>query len=607
LRVRPDPPRRPRHRSSSAVAVVAFALLIAARVVVAPSSAFAATPMAAACSGVNLRTAPATTATVATQIGQGTQVGVVATVGGGTWRATCPGPVAGSSWYEISELNGQPVSALFGVGLVYGATGLFTGVVPAPTPTPDPNAVPTPTPDPNAVPTATPTPTPDPNAVPTPTPDPNATPIPPLPPIPTPTPFLNPLWTEGIDASHWQGTVDWAAVAGAGKRFAYIKASEQRDLVDATYAINRAQARAAGLFVGAYHFARPDAIPGDAVAEADHFLDTAQPVAGELLPVLDLEDSGGLPQAALQDWVRTYLDRIRERLGVLGVIYVSPTFWRNAMGDTTWFADNGYRTLWVAHWTSAIAPSPPAANWGTYGWTFWQYTSSGVVSGIGGRVDLDRYNGTDLTPVLIPSSPFQPTQQAPTLDLAATLLATTYREPLTVNAVLAPLGATRTIEIQRRSPVDADWASIAQLPTDAAGTATYSYGPPYNTQFRAVWAGSSDLSAATSPPVSVVVRHAIRFPAGGTVRTVARGTRITYTATVRPLAPSGGQRVTFLIYRRVGGVWTYRTSATVSADEVGRATFRWRWTQGEWYIRARANATLYNAAALSPIARVTVR
>ena len=83
-------------------------------------------------------------------------------------------------------------------------------------------------------------------------------------------------------------------------------------------------------------------------------------------------------------------------------IYASPSFWSNKMGNTGWFAANGYTTLWIAHWTSAVAPTLPASNWGGRGWTFWQYTSSGTVPGISGRVDLDRYRSGDFTPVLIP-------------------------------------------------------------------------------------------------------------------------------------------------------------------------------------------------------------
>ena len=121
---------------------------------------------------------------------------------------------------------------------------------------------------------------------------------------PTPTPTPTPKITEGIDVSHWQGTIDWTQVAAAGKQFAYIKASESTDFVDPLYVQNRAQARAAGLYVGAYHFAQPSTTAGDAVAEADHFIDVAAPTKGDLLPVLDLERSGGLSSGALTAWVQ---------------------------------------------------------------------------------------------------------------------------------------------------------------------------------------------------------------------------------------------------------------------------------------------------------------
>ena len=47
------------------------------------------------------------------------------------------------------------------------------------------------------------------------------------------------------------------------------------------------------------------------------------------------------------------------------------------MGDTNWFADNGYEVLWVAHWTTARADRCRPATGAVNGWTFWQYTSSG--------------------------------------------------------------------------------------------------------------------------------------------------------------------------------------------------------------------------------------
>lgn len=336
----------------------------------------------AACGGVALRTGPRTSAALSTRIAEGVDVTTLGKVDGGRWSAVCHGSKSGNAWYRITKVNGKSVSTLYGVTYLYAAKGLFR----APTAPADDEPAPTPTPKPS------PTPTPKPS--PTATPAPTAT--------PSPTPSTNPNWSEGIDVSHWQGTINWTKVANAGKTFVYMKASENTSYKDPTYATNRAQAKAKGLKVGAYHFARPENTPGDAVAEADHFVDTAQPVSGELLPVLDLEQTGGLGVKALTNWTKSFLERVYERAGVKAAIYVSPSFWSNRMGNSTWFADNGYRVLWVAHWTTAKTPTLPASNWGGQGWTFWQYTSDGTVPGISGRVDLNRYRSHNFEPVLIP-------------------------------------------------------------------------------------------------------------------------------------------------------------------------------------------------------------
>ena len=72
------------------------------------------------------------------------------------------------------------------------------------------------------------------------------------------------------------------------------------------------------------------------------------------------------------------------------MIYTSPAYWRANFNDTRWFADNGYRMLWVAHW-GVSSPSVPASNWGGYSWTFWQYSATGSVPGISGNVDLNKF------------------------------------------------------------------------------------------------------------------------------------------------------------------------------------------------------------------------
>jgi GH25 family lysozyme M1 (1,4-beta-N-acetylmuramidase) len=206
-------------------------------------------------------------------------------------------------------------------------------------------------------------------------------------------------YAKGLDVSHWNGAVDWIQVVGGGYSFLFAKATEGVTLTDPTYSINRAGAKGLGLRFGAYHFARPGgssdaAVTASAIAQADHLVDVAQPLIGELPPVLDLETSGGLSQTALARWTQAWLDEVEARTGVSGLIYASPSFWKSKVGDTTSFAGSGHR-LWIAHWTKNASPTVPAANWGGFGWTFWQWTDCSQIPGFIHCVDGDRLNGAN--------------------------------------------------------------------------------------------------------------------------------------------------------------------------------------------------------------------
>ncbi|HYA09292.1 MAG TPA: GH25 family lysozyme, partial [Gaiellaceae bacterium] len=206
-------------------------------------------------------------------------------------------------------------------------------------------------------------------------------------------------YAKGLDVSHWNGAVDWIQVVGGGYSFLFAKATEGTTLTDPTYSINRAGTTGLGLRFGAYHFARPAGsgaagIVASATAQADHFVDVAQPAAGDLPPVLDLETTGGLSQSALVQWTQAWLSEVQARTGVSGLIYASPSFWKNALGDTSSFAGSGFR-LWIAHWTKNASPTVPASNWGGFGWTFWQWTDCSQIPGFIHCGDGDRLNGTN--------------------------------------------------------------------------------------------------------------------------------------------------------------------------------------------------------------------
>ncbi|HYN69651.1 MAG TPA: glycoside hydrolase family 25 protein [Candidatus Eisenbacteria bacterium] len=192
---------------------------------------------------------------------------------------------------------------------------------------------------------------------------------------------------EGIDVSHHQNEINWGRVRRDGKRFAFIKVTEGERYIDPLYAYNHRNARNAGLRSGAYHFAQPNAEPGSAVRQADHFLAWFNLHDGDLLPVLDLEETNDLDPAALTDWTLAWLNRVRERTGLAAVLYVSPKFWINRLEDTTAIAAAGY-TLWIADWDSDT-PTTPAAGWADAGWSVWQYDNCGRVPGITGCALMD--------------------------------------------------------------------------------------------------------------------------------------------------------------------------------------------------------------------------
>lgn len=198
----------------------------------------------------------------------------------------------------------------------------------------------------------------------------------------------------GIDISEYQKTIDWDKVGNSDVRFIIMRATKGLDYTDAKYVTNSAGAIAQGIKWTAYHYAVPGGKKGDAVAQADFFVETADLKPGNILPVLDMESTGGLGKARLEDWTARWLNRVYHRTGAKGIIYSSPAFWRSYLGDSTRFASHGYK-LWVANWF-VKKPDVPARNWSGHGWTFWQWTDCGSVSGISGCVDKDRYNGTHI-------------------------------------------------------------------------------------------------------------------------------------------------------------------------------------------------------------------
>ena len=130
-------------------------------------------------------------------------------------------------------------------------------------------------------------------------------------------------YIPGIDVSHWQAQIDWPAVRAAGKRYAFIKATEGTSFVDDTFERNWEQAKQAGLLVGAYHFFRP---LQDAQNQAEHFLNTADFGEGDLPPVLDMEVNNRLRPSTYIERVEIWMDEVERQTGKKAIIYSGVSF-----------------------------------------------------------------------------------------------------------------------------------------------------------------------------------------------------------------------------------------------------------------------------------------
>lgn len=194
---------------------------------------------------------------------------------------------------------------------------------------------------------------------------------------------------HGIDLSRFQGAVDWRAARAAGVSFAFIKATEGTDNRDPAFRDYWEGARAAGVPRGAYHFFY---FCAPAAEQAENFIATVPRERGALPPVVDLEWNPLSPTCTYRpppEVVRAealrFMDALERHYGQRPLVYTDPAFWeRNEL----------WRLAGEEVWLRATAEHPSEAYRVT-GWTFWQYSGTGLVPGIGAEVDLNAFGGSE--------------------------------------------------------------------------------------------------------------------------------------------------------------------------------------------------------------------
>ena len=193
---------------------------------------------------------------------------------------------------------------------------------------------------------------------------------------------------HGIDVSRFQGQVNWSEARANGVNFAFLKATEGGDGVDPLFTSHWQGAAAAGVLRGGYHVfyhCRP------AIEQARWFIAHVPREAAALPPVLDIDWTPTSPTCrsrrdpeTIRAEVRVFVAALTRHYNQRPIVYATLDF----------FHDNELGQIAGADfWLWSVA-APMAAAYPGQSWTFWQYSSTGLVPGIAGPVDLNTFAGS---------------------------------------------------------------------------------------------------------------------------------------------------------------------------------------------------------------------
>ena len=217
----------------------------------------------------------------------------------------------------------------------------------------------------------------------------------------------------GCDISGYQPSVNWTQVKNAGVTFCWTKATEGVSYVNPYFTAQETGAKNAGIYVGAYHFARPSSHPNitganSADSEANYFWGVASNyVKGSgtyLVPMLDWEDTGatvaaGFTATQMSQWVNEWCNTVSNLARANGVTLKPIVYtgtWYSQAG--TYPGLNNTVTGWPAWIATYNGQNPqtggPSSSYPWATWNVWQYndTNTAVANWTGGDVDV--FNGT---------------------------------------------------------------------------------------------------------------------------------------------------------------------------------------------------------------------
>lgn len=196
---------------------------------------------------------------------------------------------------------------------------------------------------------------------------------------------------KGIDVSRWQGIIDWQRVKGHVD-FAMIKigGSDVGFYQDGMAVRNVLEARMNHVPIGFYVYLGGAASVEDEVKHIKNLIHNIGGIKSGEVFALDWEESHHNEVAYVKGIAKGLIDAgVKPPLIYMSLSRVTSNDWRPLVAMNC--------GLWVAAWgdNDAVPEKhevPGSDEWPF--WAMWQYSSTGTVPGISGRVDQNLFNGT---------------------------------------------------------------------------------------------------------------------------------------------------------------------------------------------------------------------
>lgn len=209
----------------------------------------------------------------------------------------------------------------------------------------------------------------------------------------------------GIDVSNNQGYIDWAKVKAAGVEFAIMRTVRASGNVDEQLASNIKGCMDNGIPFEFYKYtyaATVEAVRKEARAVVEALLKLGVPKGCRIWYDLEEDDIIDLGKAHITNLYRAWKDELAKNGFVTG-LYKGMYDYNNKINkedfkdEAKWIARyyNGYNEMKFGTVPNeAYRPAPDCDGW--------QFTSSGKVDGIAGRVDMNIFYGEIVIPEVAP-------------------------------------------------------------------------------------------------------------------------------------------------------------------------------------------------------------